>query len=147
MNNGKICVSVCAETADDMIERIKRAEALADVIAGKGFALDDRRPWKIPALTAPDVAMPARVPNDPIIEGAPGKGRRRHAGEALVPQHASIDEVHHIERAADHALVVAERETGARTMRQARRYRWRRSTCHSSLPILSQKPVACICEQ
>jgi ABC-type transport system substrate-binding protein len=26
-------------------------------------------------------------------------------------------------------------------------YRWRRSTRHSSLPILSQKPVACICEQ
>lgn len=32
MNNGKICVSVCAETADDLIEQIKRAENLADVI-------------------------------------------------------------------------------------------------------------------
>lgn len=32
MNNGKICVSVCAETADDLIEQIKRAEELADVI-------------------------------------------------------------------------------------------------------------------
>ena len=32
MNNGKICVSVCAETADEMIEQIKRAEELADVI-------------------------------------------------------------------------------------------------------------------
>ncbi len=32
MNNGKICVSVCAETADELIEQIKRAEDLADVI-------------------------------------------------------------------------------------------------------------------
>ena len=32
MNNGKICVSVCAETADEMLEQIKRAEKLADVI-------------------------------------------------------------------------------------------------------------------
>ena len=32
MNNGKICVSVCAETADEMVEQIKRAEILADVI-------------------------------------------------------------------------------------------------------------------
>lgn len=32
MNDGKICVSVCAETADELIEQIKRAEKLADVI-------------------------------------------------------------------------------------------------------------------
>jgi 3-dehydroquinate dehydratase/shikimate dehydrogenase len=32
MNNGKICVSVCAETADELFEQIKRAETLADVI-------------------------------------------------------------------------------------------------------------------
>jgi 3-dehydroquinate dehydratase type I len=32
MNNGKICVSVCAETADELIEQMKRAEDLADVI-------------------------------------------------------------------------------------------------------------------
>lgn len=32
MNNGKICVSVCAETAEDLIAQIKRAEDLADVI-------------------------------------------------------------------------------------------------------------------
>ncbi len=32
MNNGKICVSICAETADELIEQIKRAEDLADVI-------------------------------------------------------------------------------------------------------------------
>ena len=32
MNNGKICVSVCSETADEMIANIKRAEQFADVI-------------------------------------------------------------------------------------------------------------------
>lgn len=32
MNNGKVCVSVCAETADEMIAKIKRAEEFADVI-------------------------------------------------------------------------------------------------------------------
>ncbi len=32
MNNGKICVSVCAETADELIKQIKCAEDLADVI-------------------------------------------------------------------------------------------------------------------
>lgn len=32
MNNGKICISVCAETADELIEQIKRAEELADII-------------------------------------------------------------------------------------------------------------------
>ena len=32
MNDGKICISVCAETADELIEQIKRAEDLADVI-------------------------------------------------------------------------------------------------------------------
>jgi 3-dehydroquinate dehydratase/shikimate dehydrogenase len=32
MNNGKICVSVCAETAETLIEQIKRAEELVDVI-------------------------------------------------------------------------------------------------------------------
>ncbi|HMS40706.1 MAG TPA: shikimate dehydrogenase [Pyrinomonadaceae bacterium] len=32
MNNGKICISICAETAEDLIAQIKRAEDLADVI-------------------------------------------------------------------------------------------------------------------
>jgi 3-dehydroquinate dehydratase/shikimate dehydrogenase len=32
MNNGKICVSVCAKTAGELIEQIKHAEELADVI-------------------------------------------------------------------------------------------------------------------
>jgi len=32
MNNGKICVSICAKTADDLFAKIARAEPLADVI-------------------------------------------------------------------------------------------------------------------
>ncbi len=32
MNKGKICISVCAETADKLIEQINRADKLADVI-------------------------------------------------------------------------------------------------------------------
>lgn len=32
MNNGKICVSVCAETADELFQEVKRAEEFADVI-------------------------------------------------------------------------------------------------------------------
>jgi len=32
MNNGKICISVCAATADELIQQIKLAETLADVI-------------------------------------------------------------------------------------------------------------------
>lgn len=32
MNNGKVCISVAAETADEMIAKIKHAEPLADVI-------------------------------------------------------------------------------------------------------------------
>ncbi len=41
MNNGKICVSVCAETADELIEQIKRAEILADVIEIRFDCLKD----------------------------------------------------------------------------------------------------------
>ncbi len=32
MNNGKVCVSVCAETAEEFIQNIRRAEKFADVI-------------------------------------------------------------------------------------------------------------------
>jgi 3-dehydroquinate dehydratase/shikimate dehydrogenase len=43
MNHGKICVSVCAKTADELIEKIKRAESLADVIEIRFDWLND---WK-----------------------------------------------------------------------------------------------------
>jgi 3-dehydroquinate dehydratase / shikimate dehydrogenase len=41
MNNGKICVSVCAKTADELIEKIKRAEEFADVIEIRFDCLDE----------------------------------------------------------------------------------------------------------
>lgn len=41
MNNGKICISVCAGTADELIEQTKRAEDLADVIEIRFDCLDE----------------------------------------------------------------------------------------------------------
>jgi 3-dehydroquinate dehydratase / shikimate dehydrogenase len=41
MNNGKICVSVCAKNADELIEKIKRAEEFADVIEIRFDCLDE----------------------------------------------------------------------------------------------------------
>ncbi len=38
---GKICVSVCAKTADELIEKIKRAEVFADVIEIRFDCLDE----------------------------------------------------------------------------------------------------------
>ena len=32
MNNGKICVSVCAKTIDELIENIRRAAEFADIV-------------------------------------------------------------------------------------------------------------------
>ncbi len=40
MNNGKICISVCAETADEMIAKIKQAEEFADLIEVRFDCLD-----------------------------------------------------------------------------------------------------------
>ncbi|CAN5478256.1 shikimate dehydrogenase [soil metagenome] len=40
MNDGKICVSVCAETADEMIANIKRAEEFADIVEVRFDCLD-----------------------------------------------------------------------------------------------------------
>lgn len=47
MNDGKICVSVCAETADEMIEKIKRAEPLADMIEVRFDCLDPAHVQKV----------------------------------------------------------------------------------------------------
>lgn len=41
MNKGKICVSVCAETAEDLFDQIKRAEESADVIEIRFDCLKD----------------------------------------------------------------------------------------------------------
>lgn len=32
MNTGKICVSICAETVDDLVDKFRRAEAVADIV-------------------------------------------------------------------------------------------------------------------
>lgn len=40
MNIGKICISVCAKTADELFEKISRAEPLADVIEVRFDCLD-----------------------------------------------------------------------------------------------------------
>ena len=40
MNNGKICVSICAKTAAELFEKIARAEPLADVIELRFDCLD-----------------------------------------------------------------------------------------------------------
>jgi 3-dehydroquinate dehydratase / shikimate dehydrogenase len=47
MNNGKICVSVCAETAGGLIEQMKRAEDLADVIEIRFDCLKEIEPEKL----------------------------------------------------------------------------------------------------
>lgn len=47
MNNGKICISVCAKTADELLEHIKRAEELADVIEIRFDCLDKVEPEQL----------------------------------------------------------------------------------------------------
>jgi 3-dehydroquinate dehydratase / shikimate dehydrogenase len=46
MNDGKICVSICAETADEFIENIKRAEEYADVIELRFDCLEPNQIYK-----------------------------------------------------------------------------------------------------
>ena len=52
MNNGKICISVCAETAEDLIAQIKRAEDLADVIEIRFDCLEPGQIQKVFAFLA-----------------------------------------------------------------------------------------------
>ena len=40
MNNGKLCVSICAKTADEMIQKIKQAQSYADLIEIRGDCFD-----------------------------------------------------------------------------------------------------------
>lgn len=40
MNNGKICVSICAKTVDELFEKFREAEPLADVIEARFDCLD-----------------------------------------------------------------------------------------------------------
>jgi 3-dehydroquinate dehydratase/shikimate dehydrogenase len=41
MNNGKICISICARTATELLDRISRAEPLADVVEVRFDCLSD----------------------------------------------------------------------------------------------------------
>ena len=40
MNNGRICVSVCGETADETLAQIERAAGLADIVEIRFDCLD-----------------------------------------------------------------------------------------------------------
>ncbi len=58
MNNGKICVSVCAETADELIEQIKRAEDLADIIEIRFDCLEEiqvEKVWNSPISSKEEI--------------------------------------------------------------------------------------------
>lgn len=57
MNNGKVCISVAAETADEMIAKIKQAEPLADVIEVR---FDSLRPEEL--TRANGIVASASVP-------------------------------------------------------------------------------------
>lgn len=63
MNNGKICISVAAETADEMIAKIKQAEPLADVIEVR---FDSLRPDELEALHTREIGSCG--PSNPIID-------------------------------------------------------------------------------
>ena len=52
MNNGKICISICAETADELIEQIKCAEDLADVIEIRFDCISENQMSKAFAILA-----------------------------------------------------------------------------------------------
>lgn len=41
MNNGKICVSICAKTAEDLFERIRQSKSLADIVEARFDCLDE----------------------------------------------------------------------------------------------------------
>ncbi len=58
MNNGKICVSVCAETADEIIQQIKRAEELADIIEIRFDCLNQneiKQVWNSPVASKEEI--------------------------------------------------------------------------------------------
>ncbi len=46
MNNGKICVSVCAANANEMLEQIRRAEKSADVIEVRLDCIESKQIFK-----------------------------------------------------------------------------------------------------
>ncbi|MDQ3712799.1 MAG: shikimate dehydrogenase [Acidobacteriota bacterium] len=58
MNNGKICISICADTADEFIKDIKRAEESADVIELRFDCLNEseiKQVWNSPASSKEEI--------------------------------------------------------------------------------------------
>ncbi len=66
MNNGKICVSVCAGTAEEMIAKIKQAEEFADVIEIR-FDCLSKHVFKMDAAVTPAWARILRATKKPVI--------------------------------------------------------------------------------
>jgi 3-dehydroquinate dehydratase/shikimate dehydrogenase len=80
MNNGKICVSVCAETADDFIAKIKQAGECADLIELRFDCLKiDEFDLAIQKLNEKTFSIPFlatfRPKSDLAISGWPGGGK------------------------------------------------------------------------
>jgi 3-dehydroquinate dehydratase/shikimate dehydrogenase len=73
VNNGKICISVCAETSADLIDQIRRAEPLADVIELRFDCLHAKY-----LIDAPNVIRAANV-SKPLIATlrSPHQGGKR----------------------------------------------------------------------
>lgn len=76
MNEGKICVSVCAETADELIENIGRAAEFADVVELRFDCLEPDQVHKAFALL--DSQKPLLLTYRPKEQG--GKADVDHAG-------------------------------------------------------------------
>ncbi|MDQ3180901.1 MAG: type I 3-dehydroquinate dehydratase, partial [Acidobacteriota bacterium] len=47
MNNGKICVSVCAANANEMLEQIRRAEKIANIIEIRLDCIEPKQIFKV----------------------------------------------------------------------------------------------------
>lgn len=70
MNNGKICVSICAETAEEALRQIRRAEQVADVIE---FRADCLRALDAVRLAAEaDSKQPLLITYRPVSQGGHG---------------------------------------------------------------------------
>ena len=55
MNNGKICISVCAKTTEEVIGKIRQAEEIADVIE---LRFDCLAPEELDKMTEPYTSKP-----------------------------------------------------------------------------------------
>ncbi len=75
MNKGKVCISVCAKTASELLEQIERAEVLADVIEARIDCLDrndieravsDLKTSKPLLLTFRPESQGGHAPDDPL---------------------------------------------------------------------------------